>query len=350
MQEIEHLGLCKFFFIYIFVFISIFPQEYPDQKVHSLMRKGLDFLINEEFDKAEVVFNNLNQAYIELPLGYVGLTAIEILKSYDYGIPYNKKRIESLLDSAEIKSSMLLKKNNKDKWNNYLFALSKGYYAYYRGLTGDYFAAISAGMSSLDHFEKCLKEDPEFTEAFIALGVYKYWKSRKIDFLTWLPFIKDEREIGKEYLKRAIKKNSYSTHLAINSLIWIYNSEGKYKDAIDLAKGALELYPNSRFFKWGMGRALEEFDKNKAINLYKEMLASYSTNNRGSRINEVVLKHKIAQQYTKLGDEKNALILCNEILTINNFSDYEKERLSKRIERVKNLQKELTAKSGKKTP
>jgi len=350
MQEIERLGLYKSFLISIFIFISIFPQEYPDKTVHSLMRKGLDFLINEEFDKAEVVFNNLNQVYIELPLGYVGLTAIEILRSYDYGIPYNKARIESLLDSAERKSSLLLKKNSKDKWNNYLYALSKGYYAYYKGLTGDYLAAVSAGLSSLEYFEKCLKEDPEFTEAFIALGVYKYWKSRKIDFLTWLPFIKDEKEIGKEYLKRGIKKNSYSTYLAINSLVWIYNSEQKYSEAINLAKGALELYPNSRFFKWGLGRALEGIDRKKAIDLYQEMLTSYYINSRGSKINEIVIKHKIAQQYEKLGDGKNALTLCNEILMMNNLSDYEKERLSKRIERVRILQKELSTKNSIKNP
>ncbi len=341
MLEIELLGRFNSLLFVLLFLTASFAQEYPDKQVHSLMKTGLDYLINEEFDKAETVFNKLNQSYPALPLGNVGLTAIEIVRAYDYGLPYNKSKIEQLLDSAEIKSKLLLKKNDKDIWNNYFYALTKGYYAYYQGLTGDYLSAISAGLNSLDFFEKCLNQDPNFTEAFIALGVYKYWKSRKIDFLTWLPFVKDEKEIGKEYLKKAVKKDSYSTYLAINSLVWIYNSEKKYDEAIKLAKTALAKYPGSRFFKWGLGRALEDVDKQQAIDLYIEMLDSYKSNGKGSKINEIIIKHKMAQQYSILGNDKKALELCSEILKVNNLSDYENSRLEKRLERVKELQKSL---------
>jgi hypothetical protein len=55
----------------------------------------------------------------------------------------------------------------------------------------------------------------------------------------------------------------------------------------------------------------------------------------------VTLKHLIAQQLEKINKRDEALRLCNEILSIKDYSDYELEKINKRLERVKELRQEL---------
>ena len=59
-------------------------------------------------------------------------------------------------------------------------------------------------------------------------------------------------------------------------------------------------------------------------------------------MNEITLKHLIAQQYLKLGEKEKSLKLCNEILSIKNLNEFEHSKLDERLQRVKDLQKTLT--------
>jgi hypothetical protein len=103
----------------------------------------------------------------------------------------------------------------------------------------------------------------------------------------------------------------------------------------------LKNYPNSRFFRWGLARAYEDTDINKAISIYKELLKSIETIETRNKYNDVVLKHKIAMLYYKTKENDKALELCNEILDFEINSVKIKEKLEDRIERVKKLKKKL---------
>jgi tetratricopeptide (TPR) repeat protein len=131
----------------------------------------------------------------------------------------------------------------------------------------------------------------------------------------------------------------------VNSLIWIYIDQKKYEQAIRVAQNALKEFPKSRTFKWGMARAYEEKNPLKAIELYKEILNSYPDIKSGNYINEITLKHIIAQQYSRLGDKKEAIKYCDEILSMKNIPEKTLDDLNERLERVKELKKELTGKN-----
>jgi uncharacterized protein HemY len=70
-------------------------------------------------------------------------------------------------------------------------------------------------------------------------------------------------------------------------------------------------------------------------------LNSYPVLKNGNYKNEITLKHIIAQQYLKLGDKKNALKYCDDILSIKNIPEKTAEELANRLERVKSLKKEI---------
>jgi len=338
--------LVRYNFFFIPLFILIFfsfskAQFYPDPKVDSLLSSGIENIINQKYDLAKKDFVVLDKKFPELPLGKIYLAAVEIAKSSDIAAPYNFKFIEQKLGEAKEISENLIDKDEYNIWNYYFLALANGYGAYFNALNGEWLSAFGEGMTSVNLFEHCLEIYPEFHESLIAIGTYKYWKSKETQFLGWIPFVNDERKEGTRLLEKAANHSSYNSYLAINSLIWIYIDKGESGKAVKLAQSALLHYPKCRFFRFGLARAYEDIDLRKAIDEYYKILNSFSENEKPNRYNGIFLKHLIAQQYSKLGEREISLQLCNEILEIKNLTDYEEQKLKDRLERVKKLQKEL---------
>lgn len=328
---------------FILFSISANPQIFPDKKVDSLLAKGINLLIDQQYNDAKLIFTELDEGFPQLPFGKIYLAAADISYAYDFELPFNEAYIEKNLKQAQIISEELLSKNQNDIWNVYLFGLVRGYTAYYYALKGNWFDGFLSGRSAITAFEKCLEMDSSFSEALIALGTYEYWKSRKTEFLNWIPFIEDERESGIEKLKLAIESASYNRHIAIHSLIWIYIDQQKYKAAFELSNYALKNHPSSRIFKWGLARSLEEFDPQKSIEVYFDLLESYKKTGIRTKVNEITLKHVMAQQYVKLGNDKEVKKLCLAILNTNDLTIFEKEKLEDRLKRVKKLLSEINA-------
>ncbi len=344
MLVIERLGLSKYFVLLLFSILitsKSYSEEYPDSTVNILLKKGIDLIILQQYKDAREVFLSLNKEYPQLPLGNIYLAAVEIAKTYDYAENVDSDSIKKYLTEAENQSLSLISENKNDIWYQYFYALANGYFAYYEALNKNWITAINYGLNSVAGFEKCLKIIPNFYEAYIALGTFKYWKRRKTEFLDWLPFVSNNENEGIELLDSAVSHSSYNTYLAINSLIWIYIDKKQPRMAVKLAEKALKIYPNSRFFMWGLARAFEDLDKNKAISVYKKILNSYLNITGINRYNEILLKYIIAKLYFQTGQKSESLQFCNEILSIQNISVEVKDRLKNHFEKVKYLRKEL---------
>ncbi len=347
MLETELLGRCKFYFIIFFllVYSEVFAQIYPDAIVDSLLRTGIRYVVKQDYDSANKIFKQLNAEYSSLPLGKIYLAASKIAEAYDYAQDFDETYIRENLESAKVQTEKLHDPDNRNIWYRYFYALSEGYIAYFEAINGSWFSAMNTGINSISEFEEILTRDKNFFEAYIAIGTFEYWKSRKLEFISWLPFSNDTKNIGIDFLIIAIDSSSYNSHLAINSLIWIYIDQKKFEDAIEVAQNALKEFPESRTFKWGMARAYEESDPLESIKLYIEILNSYPDIKTENYKNEITLKHIIAQQYARLGDKEEAIIYCNEILSMKNIPEKTFNEMQERLERVKELKNELTGKN-----
>ncbi len=314
-------------------------QNYPDNKVDSTLTSGISQIILQNYTDAEKIFKELDKDFPGLPLGKIYLAAVQIAKSYDYGEEYDESFIDSLLELAENQSSELVDTAG-NIWNKYFLGLSEGYISYFKALTGDWINSLNEGINALRDFDELVKQDKNFYEAYIAIGTFKYWKSRKTEFLNWIPGYTDERDEGVSLLEKAIKHPTYNMYLAVNSLIWIYIDQGKYIKAADLAENTLKQYPGSRFFMWGLARAYEDINIEKSLGIYKEILNSLPT--KSNHYNEIILKHIIAQLYARTGTKEKALHLCDEILAIKGLAENTLSRLQNRLKRVEELKLELS--------
>lgn len=347
MPETERLVPSNYFlFLFLILFCSeVLAQIYPDAAVDSLLKSGIRKIVNQDYSSANKIFSKLDRDYPSIPFGKIYLAANKIAESYDYGQEFDEKYIRENLESAKNIAEDLIDKDKTNIWYHYFYALSSGYISYFEAINDSWFSAFTVGINSISEFEEILSYNKKFYEAYIAIGTFEYWKSRKLEFANWLPFSNDTKNIGIELLVTAIDSSSYNSHLAVNSLIWIYIDEKKFDSAIEVAINALVEFPDSRTFKWGLARAYEESDPLKSIKLYLEILNSYPESKFGNFKNEITLKHIIAQQYAKLGDKENAIKYCNEILSMQNVPNGILEQMSERLEKVKDLKEELTRKN-----
>jgi len=345
IERSAHFNKKILLLLLFFIFLpKNFGQVYPDKSVHKILKSGINLIIDQKYDEAEKLFDQLDKTRKDIPLGKIYLAAVHIARSYDYEEPYDHEQIAKYLEGAKKISERLLKLDEKNIWNNYFFALTEGYIAYYDALCESWLQAFSTGLNSVSVFESCLEIDKNFYESFIAIGSFKFWKSKKTEFINWLPFIDDEKVLGIKYLKNAIKYSGYSSHLAIHSLVWIYIEQKEFEEAIKVAELALKDHPQSRIFKWGLARSYEYIDPAKSVSLYKEILNSYPKSLKSNKINEVTLKHIVAQQLVKMNKKEEALSTCNEILSINGYSKYELDKIGDRLDRVMDLKQDLIKK------
>ena len=344
MLETVPLAHFRIIHLIILLFLSnliLIAQDYPDKKVDSLLKYGIRLIVNQNYSEAELTFKKLDSDFPELPLGKIYLAANKIAEAFDYSEQFDEEFISNNLESAREQALILLDKDDKNIWYNYFIALVEGYTAYFEALKRNWLSAFSTGFNSVSSFENCLELDEHFYESKIAIGTFAYWKSRETEFLSWMPFVNDDREFAISQLVSAIDSASYNRYLAINSLIWIYIDKQDHQSAITLAKKALTEFPGTRLFKRGLARAYEQVDRNEAIKIYSDILESYPPRENNTRVNEIVLKHKIAQQYAKTGRNEEALELCDQILSINNLSAFAQDKLESRLKRIRELRSEL---------
>jgi tetratricopeptide (TPR) repeat protein len=344
MRETESLAHFKTFLPLFIIFLCskiIFSQEYPQKEIDALLKSGIESIVNQDYGEASKIFLRLDRNYPEIPLGKIYSAAVEIAKSYDYGADFNSEFINEKLDQAVKASDKLLEENPEYAWNIYFSALAEGYYAYYKALERNFLSALNNGYSAMIEFEKCLSIDSSFYDAYTAIGVYKYWKSRKTEFINWLPFVKDEREEGIKDLITSLDHFTYNKHLAANSLVWIYIDKKEFDKAIQAADKMLKLHPANRQFKWGLARAYEGINREKSISIYYDILGSYRKLDLPNQSREITLLHIIAQQYEKIGNKAKALEICRNILN-SNLSSETKEKLGKRFSRIQEMERSLS--------
>ncbi len=115
----------------------------------------------------------------------------------------------------------------QQKADAYFFlGVSEGYVGLMAYGQGRFIAALINGLSADNHLEDALRFDPNHADAYVGLGVYRYGNTRLGGLGNFvMQWGKDHRQLGLEYLERALKSKIMSRPLAIKTLIWFYISE-----------------------------------------------------------------------------------------------------------------------------
>jgi tetratricopeptide (TPR) repeat protein len=299
----------------LFFASPLFSQRFPDATIHARILTGIDLTLQQRYPEAKKTFQSIIAAAPAHPAGYIYLAATLQAECSDFDLFLNRAAYDSLIRKGFERAETMIAAHEKDQWGYYYAGTALAYKAFTASEEGSWYTAVTEGMKSAEMFERALACDGSFANAMCGLGTYNYWKSRKTQFLSWLPFVGDKRTEGINLLKNAAERSTYETSVARNSLMWVMIEEKRYGEALKWAEDVLARYPDNRSFLWGVLTAHERLQDSTALRQDVErLLISIVKAPVRNIYGEITCRLKLAQFAVADGDAQRAEEQCDAIL------------------------------------
>jgi tetratricopeptide (TPR) repeat protein len=294
-------SLRRILIIILFAGIGIeqtFAQWKLGPILDSMIVQGIDCIWKQHYVQADSIFGEVIYRYPKHPAGYLYRATVIQGHSIDFDVLIENGRFDSLLERGRTAAASL-----PSPWCEYFLGTANGCAAYADVERGEWFGGVKKGMTSASEFEEVLEKDSSFYDAYVGLGTYYYWSSRKTAFIRWLPFVQDNRALGIQLLLRGAERSEYNRLAAVSALVSIYLDEEEYEQAEVWARNGLKSYPENRVFLWGLATA---FDRQKH---FPEAVAAYT--NLLENILQVHFPHSYSEIVCRLNLVKSKLALSD---------------------------------------
>ncbi len=320
-------------------------QRVPSHAMDSLLTAGIDQTLRQKYAEAGRTFRKVAADFPDHPSGFLYQAALLQTIAMDYELALEREPFDSLLELGQERASAMIEHDPDSPWGHFYRGTMLGYDSYARAVRGDWFGAATKGMSSASEFRQAIESDSLFYDAYAGIGTYSYWKTRKIEFLAWLPFVGDGRAEGIDYLMACSEHGVYNKFAAMNSLVAIYLDNESYTKAAHVAEEALRSYPENRLFLWGLATAYERSgDTSRAISAYGRLLESIVTDQRENSYNELVCRLNMlkleADKATE--DERESGFDRLFALRSRTFPEHLRERAESKFEEAGELRTRLS--------
>jgi tetratricopeptide (TPR) repeat protein len=318
----------------------------------ALLKKAIALTAIQRFQEALALTDTVIKLTPNEPSGYFFRAAVLQSRMMDYE-DYNGDE-KAFFDAtgacrklAQTKLQDHTIAGRDEAWAHFFLGSAMGYEAFFIGKKKRYLEAFRYGWQSIQHLEAALKIDPQLYDAYLGIGTYKYYRSKMSKKFSWLPFVKDERELGIRMIRLSIAKGHYSRTASINGLGWILMDENRPAEALALIDSALAIYPNSRFFLWSAGEAAYRVAHyEQAAAHYRLILESLQTEKHLSPYLELVARARLARVYQA---DKKIEEACREVERIGtlSLSKHERERGEEFLSAAGKYQKKCETTNGK---
>ncbi|MBI3586852.1 MAG: hypothetical protein HY088_06970 [Ignavibacteriales bacterium] len=338
-----------FFFAFLCLYsFSVRAQRLENPTLHSLVLAGIDLTLKQEYASADSIFRVVEREFPSHPSGYLYRAAVLQSKAMDYEAELDVASFDSLIALGKEKAEEQRRKASSSPWGHFFLGTALGYDSYARVYRREWFGGVTKGLSSVSEFKKALEKDSSCYDAWVGIGTYYYWKSRKTEFLHWLPFVSDSRQEGINVLERSAQKGVYNKFAALSALVAIYLDARDFDAAERCATLGLNSYPTNRTFLWGLATALHNGGKlDRAAKAYRNLLDILKADTTKNIYNEIVCRLNLVKVKLLLSDSTDAENHIRVILSFENekFPEHLNERVTGKFEDAKKIMAEL--KNGK---
>ena len=301
------------------LFSSAYNLNPPEVQIP--IQTGLDFSYVEEFDSAQIYFDEVIRLYPDNPAGYFFKAALLQLKMMDECQYLEEKEYLSLMARTTRCAEKILREK-ENLWAQFYLGSSYTYRAVYEGFKGDYFETFKYGVKGGRLLQDIIKKDTSFYDAYLGAGTFEYFWARAARYFPVLKLVGGNANEAIRKLHIASEKSLYSGPTAKNSLVFIYGEEGDFNKADSIIDSLLSKYPDSRTFLWN--KAELEFNKKnylEAADLYNNLFSIYNSQNNKNYANLAQCKLFIGKCFYKLKEEKKAKPALKKVISFKKYSD-----------------------------
>ena len=290
-------------------------QQLADVALHKKILRGIDLTLQQKYPEAKNLFLECTRDYPAHPAGYLYYAATLQAEYSDYESGFDRRAFDSLLTKAQLLAESWIERNHDRVWAYYYAGTALAYRSFSQSEEGDWYGALMDGLSSAQMFERSLEQDSSFHNAQCGLGTYYYWRSKKTESLSWLPFMPNRKNEGIILLIKARDQSTYEPSVALSSLMWIYIEEERYDEALRSGAGILGRYPDNRSVLWGIMTAAErKKDSVALLNTVHQLLESVEKAPVRNVYAEVTCRIKLAAAAFARGERQEAMNQCTQIL------------------------------------
>lgn len=208
-----------------------------------------DTLLGQHYAEADSVVRELRLQYPEHPAVDYAEASVIYAKITDLEDTAGTADLESLVEACLSKCDDWADraKDSLAAEREYLRGAAYSISGLTRHRQGRVVDGVRRVMASRRHFERVIELDPEFYDAYVGRGVYRYAAAQNLSMFRWLPGVPTKRQ-GWEDLTIGLERAKFSRFAALSSMVWLVLDEENYTLADSMVKAGLERFPGSRTF------------------------------------------------------------------------------------------------------
>jgi len=310
-------------------FLSLWAENLSS--LDSLIYIGLDLTYRNRYEEALRIFQKIVELKPENPIGYLLQASVLEIKMMDFERNIFEKEFHILLNNAIEKCKKILTSDPQNPWGHFFLGTVYSYQTAYQARRGKYWSAFLHSLKAIGELKKTLSLDPTLYDVYLGLGSYHYFVTKATRFLSWLPFIGDQREKGIAEIHLAMERGKYTKTLAKDALVWILMEEGRYEEALKLAGELLEEYPDSRTFHWAPAEIyFRKKEWKEAETAYRKLLSLMELTDLENPNLIIFVRNKIARTYLVRGLYLDCFRECQKTIALP-LEEETRKRLAKRL-------------------
>ena len=340
---------------FLFLFLTVSTLSVPAQQSQVAreldldLRQGIEAVMHHRFEHADSLFEVMSLTYADHPVGPVMKAAVIHLRAEDRIEDVDMGAIDSLQALAEERGGSYSLDDPEGRQALAFLSSGRGIVSIEASRQGSWFKALQYALDGSSLGEDILEMDSSVADAGLTVGNYYYWKSRRVEALTWLPFVVDSREEGIALLRHCATKGTYQRYAAMNSLGWILRDADSLTEAAEwIAKGLTD-YPMNRPFLRNSAEVLERAESySEAREAWLDVLRSLEKDGALGSWSEYECRVALARLAAKEGSWD---LLRQDVDAVNDVErTLDRTLLTKRreslLQRAADLKEQLSARSN----
>ncbi|HEY3295836.1 MAG TPA: hypothetical protein VGL38_10385 [bacterium] len=210
----------------------------------------MDTLVGGHYQAARAICDDLERAFPAHPAGLYGRIAISYAHMVDLEDTVGRAEFMELCDSCIDACDAMRNAGNESRAVlSYLRGSALGARGLLLNHEGKTLPALKALIKAKNAFEDAIDADPQFYDAYLGRGAYRYAVATHASLLRWLPLI-PKKSSGWQDLWTAARYAAFSRSTALTSIVWHTMDEGDFTTADSIIQSQLQRFPGCRNFLW----------------------------------------------------------------------------------------------------